>query len=103
MSSAPRAAPSSRNWTPATVPLSPAFAVTDTDAETVAPDAGAVIATVGGVVSAAATPLRLVSGRADVAGDVLGGDVVVVGARREAAVGVARPGRLRDPVSGATA
>ena len=57
VSSAPRLTPSSLNWTPATVPLSPAVAVTDTDAETVAPDAGAVIATVGGVESEAAAAL----------------------------------------------
>ena len=41
---------------------------------------------------------RLVPGGADVAGDVLGRDLVVVGARRETAVGVARAGRLRDSV-----
>ena len=52
MSSAPRAAPSSRNWTPTTPTLSLAVAETVTaEPETVAPFAGAVIDTVGGVVS----------------------------------------------------
>ena len=44
---------------------------------------------------------RLGAGRADVAGGVLGGDLVEVGARGEAGVGVARPRRLGDPVRGA--
>src|SRR5207247_2198184 len=51
VSSAPRAAPSRKNWTPATPTLSEAVAVTDTGPETVAPLAGAVMLTVGGVVS----------------------------------------------------
>src|SRR5439155_27373878 len=53
--SAPRAAPSRKNWTPATPTLSEAVAVTATGPETVAPLAGAVMLTVGGVVSALAT------------------------------------------------
>ena len=55
VSSAPRFVPSTLNWTPATDPLSVAFALTGTIAETVAPFVGDVIETVGGVVSAAAT------------------------------------------------
>src|SRR5438477_583236 len=55
VSSAPRAAPSRKNWTPATPTLSAAVAVTDTGPETVAPLAGAVMLTLGGVVSALAT------------------------------------------------
>ncbi len=41
---------------------------------------------------------ELVRRRADVAGCVLGGDLVEVGAGRESAVAVGRAGRLRDPV-----
>ncbi|OLC50432.1 MAG: hypothetical protein AUH43_04990 [Acidobacteria bacterium 13_1_40CM_65_14] len=52
VSSAPRLAPSNVNCTPATPRLSDAFADTVTLVETVAPLAGAVIDTVGGVVSA---------------------------------------------------
>ena len=52
MSSEPRLAPSTRNCTPATPMLSEAEALTVTDPETVAPDAGAVMLTAGGVVSA---------------------------------------------------
>src|SRR5439155_27238 len=55
VSSAPRAAPSRKNWTPATPTLSEAVAVTATGPETVAPLAGAVMLMVGGVVSAFAT------------------------------------------------
>src|SRR6185295_2632717 len=52
VSSAPRLAPSSLNWTPTTPTLSLALAVTDTaDPETVAPPAGAVTDTVGAVAS----------------------------------------------------
>ena len=51
MSSAPRLLPSSLNWTPATAASSAAFAVTVVEATTVEPPAGAVIETVGGVVS----------------------------------------------------
>ena len=51
VSSAPRLTPSSLNWTPATPTLSDAFAETPTVPETVAPPAGAVMATVGGAVS----------------------------------------------------
>ena len=40
-----------------------------------------------------------VRGRADVAGRVLGGDLVEVAAGREPCVGVASAGRLRDPVA----
>jgi len=57
VSSAPRFAPSTLNWTPATEPLSAAFAVTATVDATVAPAAGAVIDTVGGVVSDVAVAL----------------------------------------------
>src|SRR5437773_1855175 len=51
VSSAPRLAPSTRNCTPATPTLSEAEALTVTDPDTVAPDAGAVMLTAGGVVS----------------------------------------------------
>ena len=51
VSSAPSGAPSTRNCTPATAMLSEAFAVTVTDPDTVAPPAGAVIETVGALVS----------------------------------------------------
>ena len=51
VSSVPRFAPSRRNCTPATPTLSEALAVTVVVAETVAPAAGAVTDTVGGVVS----------------------------------------------------
>src|SRR5437660_12461273 len=51
VSSAPRAAPLSRNCTPATPTLSVALAVTATVPATLEPAAGAVMATVGGVVS----------------------------------------------------
>src|SRR5436309_13424779 len=49
--SAPRLAPSSLNWTPTTPTLSVALAETVTVPETVETAAGAVIETVGGVVS----------------------------------------------------
>ena len=52
MSSEPILAPSTRNCTPATPTLSEAEALTVTVPETVAPDAGAVRLTEGGVVSA---------------------------------------------------
>src|SRR5262245_37554199 len=56
VTSAPSAAPSSRNCTPTTPMLSDALADTVTaDPDTVAPFAGAVIDTVGGVVSALLT------------------------------------------------
>src|SRR5437660_11980248 len=55
VTSAPRLEPSSRNWTPATPTLSEAVADTNTVPDTVAPDAGAVTETVGGVVSAPST------------------------------------------------
>src|SRR5204862_6057358 len=51
VSSAPSAAPSSKNCTPATPTLSEAFAVTGIVPETVAPLAGELMLTVGGVVS----------------------------------------------------
>src|SRR5205823_9326691 len=51
VSSVPRLAPSSLNWTPATPTLSEALAVTLVVPETGAPLAGAVMLTVGGVVS----------------------------------------------------
>src|SRR5437762_982775 len=52
VSSAPRLAPSSCNWTPATPTLSDALADTVVVPETVEPPVGLVIETVGGVVSA---------------------------------------------------
>src|SRR5207247_10532598 len=51
VSSAPRLAPSTRNCTPATPILSEAEALTVTVPDTVAPDAGALMLTEGGVVS----------------------------------------------------
>ncbi|OLE66802.1 MAG: hypothetical protein AUG09_05650 [Acidobacteria bacterium 13_1_20CM_2_68_7] len=51
MSSEPRLEPSTRNCTPATPTLSEAEALTVVVPETVAPDAGALMLTVGGVVS----------------------------------------------------
>src|SRR5207249_6207500 len=51
VSSAPRLAPSRRNWTPATATLSEALAATLTGPPTVAPPAGAVSETAGGVES----------------------------------------------------
>ena len=53
----PRRTPSSVNWTPATPTLSVALADTVTRPLMVAPASGAVIAIVGGVVSASAVPL----------------------------------------------
>src|SRR5690349_15866771 len=52
VSSAPIATPSTRNCTPATPALSAASAVSTTSPLRAAPSAGAVIVTVGGVVSA---------------------------------------------------
>ena len=57
VSSAPTLTPSTLNWTPATAALSLAFALTVVTPETVAPAVGAVIDTVGGVVSATTTAL----------------------------------------------
>src|SRR5207253_3058431 len=57
VSSAPRLAPSSLNCTPTTPMLSVAVAVTVTPPETVEPLEGAVIDTVGGVVSPPPPPL----------------------------------------------
>src|SRR5436309_14111278 len=54
VSSAPRLLPSSLNCTPTTPTSSLALAVTVTVFDTVAPPAGAVILTVGGVLSSAA-------------------------------------------------
>src|SRR5882724_8653203 len=51
VASTPRLAPSRRNWTPATPTVSAALAVTVMVPLTVAPVAGAVMLTVGGVVS----------------------------------------------------
>ena len=59
MSSAPVAAPFTRNWTPATPTLSEAVALSVTVPETVVPAAGAVIDTVGGVVSGGAVLLTV--------------------------------------------
>jgi hypothetical protein len=55
VSSTPKGSPSSRNWTPATPTLSEAAAVTATAPLTVDPEAGEVIATVGGVWSETVT------------------------------------------------
>jgi len=52
------------NWTPATPTLSEALALTVTVAETVAPEAGEVMLTVGGVVSAGG-PFDTVTDTAD--------------------------------------
>src|SRR5437899_480366 len=49
--SAPRGWPSTKNWTPATPALSDAFAATVTRLNTVEPAVGALMATLGGVVS----------------------------------------------------
>jgi hypothetical protein len=54
VSSAPRLAPSSRNWTPVTPTLSEALAETVIVPETVAPALGEVMLTVGAVVSGGA-------------------------------------------------
>jgi hypothetical protein len=51
VSSAPIAEPSTKNWTPATPTLSEAEALTVVVPETVAPEAGEVMLTDGGVVS----------------------------------------------------
>ena len=58
ISSAPRLTPSKRNWTPETPTLSVAVAETVTVPETVEPEIGAVIETVGGVVSVIVKPVR---------------------------------------------
>ena len=60
-SSAPRVAPSNLNCTPATPMSSLALAVTLTVPETVVPAAGAVMLTVGGVVSAVTVIVALAS------------------------------------------
>ena len=51
MSSLPTAEPSTKNWTPETPTLSEAEALTVVVPETVAPEAGEVMLTDGGVVS----------------------------------------------------
>src|SRR2546422_662263 len=61
VSSAPRFAPSSLNCTPTTPTLSVALAETVTVLATVAPAVGAVIATVGGVVSGGARVVKVPS------------------------------------------
>ncbi len=63
VSSAPRFAPSRRNCTPVTPTLSDAVAETATAPLTVAPLAGALRATVGGVVSPLPPPVRTCIGR----------------------------------------
>jgi hypothetical protein len=60
VSSVPRLVPSSRNWTPTTPTLSEAVAETVTVPDTVAPLAGAVIVTVGGLLSTVTLTLLLV-------------------------------------------
>ena len=58
VSSAPRLTPSSLNWTPTTPTLSDAVAeMVTVEPETVAPAVGALMATVGGAVSAGVPPL----------------------------------------------
>ena len=57
MSSLPRLFPSSLNWTPATPTSSEALAVTLREPDTVAPSAGALTKTDGGVESAVAVAL----------------------------------------------
>src|SRR2546426_3723834 len=70
VSSTPRAAPSSWNWTPTTPTLSDALAETVTEPVTVAPEAGEVMATVGATVSDTVTvteaevPVLLAASRA---------------------------------------
>src|SRR5205809_2699086 len=61
VTSAPRFAPSSLNCTPTTPTLSVALAETVIVPETVAPAAGAVIETVGGVVSGGAAVVNVTS------------------------------------------
>ena len=61
VSSAPRLAPSSLNWTPATPTLSVAVAATVTVPLTVASAAGAASETLGGVVSGLSTVLSTVT------------------------------------------
>src|SRR6059036_2605324 len=61
VTSAPRFAPSSLNCTPTTPTLSVALAETVTVPETVEPAAGAVMETVGGVVSGGATVVNVKS------------------------------------------
>src|SRR3989338_7552750 len=62
VSSVPRFAPSSLNWTPATPTLSEAVAETVTEPDTVAPSAGEVMDTVGGVGSGTTTVITRESG-----------------------------------------
>src|SRR5688572_827724 len=57
VSSTPMLAPSTLNWTPTTAALSLAFALTVVTPATVVPAVGAVIDTVGAVVSEATTAL----------------------------------------------
>src|SRR6266851_4055456 len=61
VTSAPRLAPSSLNWTPTTPTLSEAVAETVTMPKMVAPLAGAVRETVGGVVSGGARVVKVTS------------------------------------------
>ena len=99
MSSLPRLTAPSRNWTPATPTSSEAEALTETVLLTVAPEAGEVTETLGGW-SAGTTAVACAERTADVAGRVLCRHPVVVGAGCEPRVGVARAGRLGDPVPG---
>src|SRR2546426_3740921 len=70
VSSTPRAAPSSWNWTPTTATSSDALAETVTEPVTVAPEAGEVMVTVGAAVSGTVTltdaevPVLLAASRA---------------------------------------
>ncbi len=99
VSSAPRLAPSSLNWTPATVPLSRRVRA-DGDAGAHGRALGRRRERDGGRRRVSGRDAgRLVARRADVSGRVLGGDPVVVGAGGETGVGVARARRLRDSVA----
>src|SRR5205814_7210722 len=72
VSSMPRFAPSSLNWTPTTPTLSDAPAVTVVVPETVDPPAGAVMLTVGGVVSFATVTVTAVDRNGVLAGSRAG-------------------------------
>ena len=94
VSSVPKFVPSSRNCTPATAVLSAADAVTFTVCDTVAPLAGAVSETVGGVVSAVTVADAWFEAGRDVPRGIFGGHLVEVGACGRRRVREARAGRL---------
>ncbi len=102
MSSAPTGLPSTRNWTPPMPLASDAVAVRLVVPVTVAPLAGAVSETMGGVVSVRGRRrhAHLVRVGGDVAGGVVGPDRVGVGGRGgDGRVGEARPGDFADLVA----